>query len=311
MNINGYFIFDGFDTRTLSGVTVVRGETLESPARDFDVREIPGRNGDLLLDNRKYPNTEITYRVMIRENVESTFRQLAGFLLSRTGYCKLSDSWSTSEFYMAYVSQPIAPTVSRGDELGAFEVVFNRKPQRFLVSGETPAEITPSTGETPSSSKLVHLVNPAWFSARPQIKVKLAVDAGSTNFFIYQGALFTQTIRNYSDWGTKAVYKTQKEIYLYKGFQQSMSDYAAAGDEILIDCESRSVYNLTKNKSINEIVYIRTAWYEPGDANIHTAFENDFPEIPVMLSTDYVSYSLIFQNSRINEITVLPRWWTI
>lgn len=302
MNINGYFIFDGFDTRTLPGVTVVRGETLESPARDFDVREIPGRNGDLLLDNRKYPNTEITYHVMIRENVESTFRQLAGFLLSRTGYCKLSDSWSTSEFYLAYVSQPIVPTVSRGDELGAFEVVFNRKPQRFLVSGETPAELT-STGYY----TLANLVNPTWFPSRPQIKLKLARYASMAGFNIFQGALYTRLPTSYNT--TYQVEGTERDIMLYKGFQQSMDDYLVSGDEILIDCEARSVYNLTKDISLNELVYIMNENASPGVDNI--IYYPDFPEIPPILSTDCVSYSLFFRNEDFSEITVLSRWWTI
>lgn len=305
MNINGYFIFDGFDTRTLPGVTVVRGETLESPARDFDVREIPGRNGDLLLDNRKYPNTEITYRVMIRENVESTFRQLAGFLLSRTGYCKLSDSWSTSEFYLAYVSQPITPKVSRGDELGAFEVVFNRKPQRFLVSGETPAELT-SSG-TYITYTLAHLENPTWFPARPQIKLKLARNALSAGFNIFQGALFTRLPT--SPDSTYLVEGTERDIMLYKGFQQSMDDYLVSGDEILIDCEARSVYNLTKDISLNELVYIMNKNATPGVDN--TIYYPDFPEIPPILSTDCVSYSLFFRDADFSEVTVLSRWWTI
>lgn len=306
MNINGYFIFDGFDTRTLPGVTVVRGETLESPARDFDVREIPGRNGDLLLDNRKYPNTEITYHVMIRENMESTFRQLAGFLLSRTGYCKLSDSWSTSEFYLAYVSQPITPTVSRGDELGAFEVVFNRKPQRFLVSGETPAELITSTG-SPTHS-IANTVNPTWFSSRPQIKLKLARNASEAGFNIFHGALYTKAPTSYSS-TTYMVAGSERDIILYKGFQQSMDAYLVSGDEILIDCEARSVYNLTKGISLNELVYIMNKNATPGVNN--TIYYPDFPEIPSILSTTSVCYSLFFSDDDFSEITVLSRWWTI
>ena len=305
MNINGYFIFDGLDTRTLSGVTVIRGDTLESPAREFDVREIPGRNGDLLLDNRKYPNTEITYWVMIRENVESTFRQLAGFLLSRTGYCKLSDSWSTSEFYLAYVSQPIKPAVSQGDEKGAFEVVFNRKPQRFLVSGETPATLITSTG-SPTDS-IANLVNPTWFSSRPQIKLKLAQNASESGFNIFRGALYTRTPTSYNT--TYRVDGSERDIILYKGFQQSMDAYLVSGDEILIDCEARSVYNLTKGISLNELVYIMNKNATPGVDN--TIYYPDFPEIPPILSTTSVCYSLFFRDAHFSEITVLPRWWTI
>lgn len=311
MNINGYFIFDGFDTRTLPGVTVVRGETLESPAREFDVREIPGRNGNLLLDNRKYPNTEITYHVMIRENMESTFRQLAGFLLSRTGYCKLSDSWSTSEFYLAYVSQPIVPTVSRGDELGAFEVVFNRKPQRFLVSGAVP--ITPSV-EDPGQyapKRLIYLENPAYFAARPQITLSVQGTANNNITILDQG-MFTQVVTDSSAYSYRVVSGTRRKIVLWDGIGNTQAsrlyNWVSNDDVIIIDCEARSVYNQTRGISINEIVYVTnhdSPWTDG------TVFYQDFPTLEPILGTDCINTTMCIDGRYADDISVLARWWTI
>lgn len=311
MNINGYFIFDGFDTRTLPGVTVVRGETLESPAREFDVREIPGHNGDLLLDNRKYPNTEITYHVMIRENVESTFRQLAGFLLSRTGYCQLSDSWSTSEFYLAYVSQPIVPTVSRGDELGAFEVVFNRKPQRFLVSGETPVTPTAEEQGQYAPRRFTYLVNPTYFSARPQITLK-ANGVSSNAIKILDMGLFTRVVSDFSDFSLHVVDGTQRMIVLWDGIAQTstsqLSNWVSNGDVIIIDCEARSVYNQTTGKSINEIAYITNHTNPWTDG---TVFYPDFPTLEPILQTSNINTTMMFDGRYATDPSVLPRWWTV
>lgn len=283
MNINGYFIFDGFDTRTLPGVTVVRGETLESPAREFDVREIPGRNGNLLLDNRKYPNTEITYHVMIRENVESTFRQLAGFLLSRTGYCKLSDSWSTSEFYLAYVSQPIVPTVSRGDELGTFEVVFNRKPQRFLVSGETEY----SNSEYPNT---VVVDNPTYFESRPIIKftpTSAGLSQHETGFF--------SVCAHYATVGTG--FRLYQDIGFILSSSETLGDLVSAGDEIILDCEAR-VAVTASGVDLNNRISFRD------DTQITPVY--DFPAF-----LPSVRNGILGQYSRVTDIKITPRWWSI
>lgn len=306
MNINGYFIFDGLDTRTLPGVTVVRGQTREAPAREFDVRAIPGRNGDMLIDGRKYPNIEITYYVMMRENVEATFRQLSGFLMSRTGYCKLADSWSTDEFYLAYVSQPILPTVSRGEGEGAFEVVFNRKPQRFLVSGDTPAEIVQGAGIP--NDNFAYLENPSYFPARPQITLKLAQTPGAT-LTVFEGGLFDRVVNTSSGFTQYVIQGTRRAVMLYPGFQASWTGYLAEDNEIVVDCESRNVLNKTTGKSLNGITYLTDGTGVPDLPS--TVYYPDFPEIPSILSTDYTNYTLLFSGSAFSEITVLPRWWSI
>ena len=297
MNINGYFIFDGLDTRTLPGVTVVRGQTREVPAREFDVRAIPGRNGDMLIDGRKYPNIEITYHVMMRENVEATFRQLSGFLMSRTNYCKLADSWSADEYYMAYVSQPILPTVSRGEGEGAFEVVFNRKPQRFLTSGDTPAEIT--------SGGLVYLENPTYFPARPQITLK-AKGTGS-NAITIQDQWLSESAS-----GQSVVSGSRRKIVLWDGIGGTSTSllyrYVSNGDVVIIDCESRSVYNATRGISLNAITYLTNhdnPWID------NTVFYPDFPVLDPILQTDYANVTMLFQSQYATDVSVLPRWWSV
>lgn len=298
MTINGDFTFDGVSMSSLGDVTVVKGETFEAPAREFDVREIPGRNGGMVLDGGKYPNVEVTYWVMIRSDFNATYRKVCGFLLSRKGYCRLSDSWNTDEFYLAYVAQPIQPTVNRGEDQGAFEVVFSRKPQRFLVSGETGVE--PSGG-------LVHLENPTYFPSRPQISVTLAQDLSAAAETLFECGLFTQVTSSFSQ---HVVEGTRRAVVLYAGFQVSMGGYGETGDEIVVDCEARSVYNKTKNRSLNAITYLVDSNGTPtSDGRI---FYPDFPEIQPILATDYVNFTIMFTYaSHYSAMSVLPRWWTV
>lgn len=171
MTLNGWFVFGAFDTRTL-GVTVVPGDLEQAPAREFQVIPTPGRNGDILVDNQKYPNVERTYWVMIRSNFATVYRQLRSALLSVTGYARLTDTWNPDEFYEAYVSAELQPTISRNRDQGTVLVTFSRKPQRFLVSGEEHIALS-------ASGKII--TNPTPFETRPLIH--LGVKDGSVGSF--------------------------------------------------------------------------------------------------------------------------------
>lgn len=162
MTLNGWFVFGSFDTRSL-GVTVVPDDLEQAPAREFQVIPTPGRNGNILVDNQKYPNVERTYWVLIPANFASVYRQLREALLSVSGYARLTDAWNTDEFYEAYVSADLDTTVSRNRDMGKVLVTFSRKPQRFLVSGEEPIAFYPVsaifTNQTPYESRaLIHLI---------------------------------------------------------------------------------------------------------------------------------------------------------
>ena len=92
MTIHGTITFDGVDISTFGNVDVVLGKPETTPAREFNVIQAAGRNGDIVLDNEKYANVNVSYWVMIRDNFEAVYQNIRGFLLSRTGYCRLSDS---------------------------------------------------------------------------------------------------------------------------------------------------------------------------------------------------------------------------
>lgn len=180
MTRNGWFVFGSFDTRAL-GVTVVPGDLEQAPAREFQVIPTPGRNGDILVDNQKYPNVERTYWVMIRSNFATVYRQLRSALLSVTGYARLTDTWNQDEFYDAYVSAELQPTISRNRDQGTVLVTFSRKPQRFLTSGEEP--ITLTSGE--------YITNPTPFDTRPLLHLDIVSRSYDT------GAYKFCTIRDY------------------------------------------------------------------------------------------------------------------
>lgn len=125
--------------------------------------EVPGRNGDLLLPVGRIANIEHIYTVVIARNIESNLIAFRNDLvaLSRQGYLRLEDSWGTDEYYLAYAPNAFEPIFARNRKLCKFELVFNRKPQRFLTLGETVQTFT-SNGS---------IGNPTNFAAQPLIRI--------------------------------------------------------------------------------------------------------------------------------------------
>jgi len=107
-----------------------------TPERDVSFVSVAGRNGDLIIDNKRWKNIEITYHCAIATDFADKFDRFKNDLLQQTGYQRLSDTIYPTVFRMGVVKQPINPETMRLNRTGTFDVVFNCKPQRFLVDDE-------------------------------------------------------------------------------------------------------------------------------------------------------------------------------
>lgn len=138
-------------------------ETFGSPARSYDVVSVPGRNGDLIYDNKRFENYDLKYVAsFIYEDFASNIEAFRNFLLSKHTYQRLEDTYHPNEFRMAIYKDTFEPDVWASNDFGQFDVVFNCKPQRFLKSGEV------STAYTQRSFTIT---NPTSFEAKPIIRV--------------------------------------------------------------------------------------------------------------------------------------------
>jgi len=158
--MRNYFTLDGVDSRSM-GVYISGTGTFNSPARTLDFRVIPGRNGALVGLERRLENVELTYPAFICRNFDANLGALRAFLLSRTGYVRLTDSYHPEEYRMAIFSGPLEVAPTPIMDAGQFDLTFHCKPQRFLLDGETPVEFT--AGGT--------ITNPTLFDAQPLIRV--------------------------------------------------------------------------------------------------------------------------------------------
>lgn len=135
-----------------------------SPARDVEMIEIPGRNGAYALDKRRYKNIDVTYPAGLGTKNEAEFRRkiedLRNALSSKVGYQRLEDDYNGEEYRLAVYKSglDVNPTMLRA---GQFDIVFDCKPQRFLKIGEI---------EMPVSSGGI-ITNPTLFDSQPLLRV--------------------------------------------------------------------------------------------------------------------------------------------
>lgn len=135
---NGYDLEagDANQPETQGAVLLGRG-TYGAPERDVEQIHVPGRDGDLLLDNGGYKNIQITYPCSIREYNPTVSQWLRSVLYGAPGYHRLEDSYHPDEFRLAEYRGPFEPEVysERGNDAANVDLVFNCHPQRYLEKG--------------------------------------------------------------------------------------------------------------------------------------------------------------------------------
>ena len=115
-----------------------------TPERDYEVVHIPGRNGDLVIDNGSYQNVTRKYSISVGE-IDGNFTTLAAgvseWLHSASGYARLEDSYESDYFRLAYYVAD-AEMENLFHQAGKMSIEFNCKPARFLKAGERAVPFT-------------------------------------------------------------------------------------------------------------------------------------------------------------------------
>lgn len=175
--------FDG-ETSASFGVQILGKGTFNAPKRDVKMISVPGRSGELALDNGRFENIKVKYPARLIANSTDDFAdaisEFRNFLCSRKGYCRLTDDYNPDEYRMAVYKEGLDVDV---DVLkaGKFDITFDCKPQRWLTSGETAIEVT--SGDT--------ITNPTLFEAGPLLEVD---GYGKIDFNGYEIELHNSTL---------------------------------------------------------------------------------------------------------------------
>lgn len=158
----GVVIFNGISSEEFA-IQVEHPPGYSTPARDYEITHIPGRNGDLYIDKGSYQNVTRSYEIAIGSE-QKKFTDMANYisewLNSASGYARLEDSYEPEYYRLAAYSN--SGTITNIlEHAGRIIVSFDCKPQRYLKSGENPIALT----------KKGLLRNPTGFVALPIITI--------------------------------------------------------------------------------------------------------------------------------------------
>jgi phage-related protein len=156
--------FDGKSSANFGLIVEYLPESVHA-ARRGELIPIPGRNGVIVREDGAFDTYTQQYQVWFRNTMgRDTYqkaRDVAEWLLSASGFCRLEDTYEPEHFRLARFVGPLSvETVLRNHGRATLE--FDVQPQRYLKSGETPLTFTGSTTSI--------VTNPTQFEARPLLK---------------------------------------------------------------------------------------------------------------------------------------------
>lgn len=222
MAVFNKLIFDDIDSAE-HGVYITGQAVWNAPERDVTMITIPGRNGQLALDNGRFENIEVTYPAGVyassMEEYAEKIRNFRNALVSRYNYVKLTDTYNPDEYRLALYKSGLEANPHRYNTAAEFDITFECKPQRFLTEG---AEAYPiyekfylidhaknyivdqSSNRFIVSSATKKIINPTDYASQPLIMVTGTGQVGIGDFIITITG--TETQKLYIDCETMEIY---------------------------------------------------------------------------------------------------------
>ena len=134
--------WNGISSDTI-GVIVEKIPNRYIPTRRFSPQQVAGRNGNILLVDKSFPNVEQEYEVYLSaeaQGLPSVARACAEWLMGPDGYCRLEDSYDTTVYREAFLMGGY-DLENILNKFGRCTITFSCKPQKYLLTGDTPIEI--------------------------------------------------------------------------------------------------------------------------------------------------------------------------
>ena len=158
----GIVVFNGISSQDLH-IQVQTEPDYDFPEKDYEVTHVPGRNGDIVIDQGSWQNVSRKYNLAM-DAVKISYTEVASKLVqwlhSASGYARLEDSYEP-DFYRMAMYKDSGSISNIYNKAGQIEVEFTCKPQRYFKSGEVADIFTTST----------EYRNPTDFPAKPLIKI--------------------------------------------------------------------------------------------------------------------------------------------
>lgn len=220
---DNYFTLNGRSSAEW-GIVCSSDTSYNAPARDVKAIQVPGRNGELHIDNGRWQNIDLTYNdCVIESDFGDKFDDFRAYCARQRGYQRLEDTFHPNEFRLADMTQGIkVKRLGTRYNSGRFDLTLNCKPQRFLKSGEEPITILPPrTVGGYSSPKYMF---PIWTEVVP-------VDAYRIGITLLSDTSISYKVRFYLDGDPEYVDTTEKTLTV--GERVTEVNYNAIGWQVL------------------------------------------------------------------------------
>lgn len=147
--------WNGVSSDTI-GVIVEKIPNRYVPTRRFSPQQVAGRNGNILLVDKAFPNVEQEYEVYLSaesQGLPSVARACAEWLMGPDGYCRLTDSYDTTVYREAFLMGGY-DLENILNKFGRCTITFSCKPQKYLLAGDTPISIPAGATTTYTGSSV-------------------------------------------------------------------------------------------------------------------------------------------------------------
>lgn len=186
-----YFEYNGVKSSDM-GLRIEKKNVFSAPKYDVKFQEIPGRNGDLILPNGRYPNVQITYTVFLpaktTQELADKITAVKGWLYAgQNSYHTLKDTYDTTFFRKAVFANKLDIDDELG-KIGTFTVSFSCQPFRYTEAGQQ--EFTATKG--------ANIVNPYPFTSRPLFKITTGSTGTGTLTVVTPSGICNLTINGVS-----------------------------------------------------------------------------------------------------------------
>ena len=201
-----FFKFGGIDSRDY-GIFIISSNSFDSPKRKTTAYSIPGRDGDIIVDEGYYLNVDITYKVRIsidkllannpNTNIAYALDGIKDCFYSIIGeYAELRDSYNPDYYRMG--------CFDNGFEFSEFknnkdfidtEITFNCKPHRYREDGKEVIAINNNTTN--------RIYNPEIYASLPLIQINKGT--GDHASVIIDGTSFQFDFSNQSDFPGQSI----------------------------------------------------------------------------------------------------------
>ncbi len=183
-NINK-FIFNGVSSADM-GIIIAERPHITSPQRDIEYISVPGRSGDIINDNERFNNAEISYNVNIiadERPLNLMARKIKSWLQGRSGYFRLTDTYDLLYYRLAAYSSAL-DIEDKVNKIGITTITFNCKPFKYRIDGEREIALAAPTT----------LYNPEEWPSAPDIK---KYGAGAVTLQINNNSFYVSNVDEY------------------------------------------------------------------------------------------------------------------